>query len=53
MTDDEKVQLAVLRSEHSALKARVEKMEGNQRWVVLAVIGAVIASLMQQLGISK
>lgn len=33
------------------LDTRVSKLEANQKWVALAVIGAVIAALFDKLGL--
>lgn len=51
--DDHAERLAVIETKHEALEARVGKMEGNQRWVVLSVIGSIIVAAMTQLGLGK
>ncbi len=38
---------------HGSLKSRVSRMEGNQRWVVLLVMGGVLTAILAKLGIAK
>ena len=49
MSDDEKVEIARLAERHAALAERVAKLEGNQRWVVLALVGAVLKPVLEAL----
>ena len=49
MSDDEKVEIARLAERHAALAERVAKLEGNQRWVVLALMGAVLKAVLDGL----
>lgn len=50
MSDNE-VQIAVLLQRVNTLEKRIEKIESKGNWVVLAVIGGVIATVLKSVGI--
>ena len=50
MSDNE-VQIAVLLQRVQTLEKRIEKIETKGNWVVMAVIGGVIATVLRTVGI--
>lgn len=47
--DDIKTRIAVTESKQKEIERRVSNLEGNQKWVVLAIFGALAKSIMDLL----
>jgi len=44
--EDLRTRLAVAETKQADIERRVSSLEGNQKWVVLAIIGAVAKGIM-------
>ena len=53
MDGDEKVRLAVLETKLEQMEKDMSKIQNNHRWGVLAVLGVVMKSIMDQIGLSQ
>lgn len=52
MGDNNDVKIAVIEQRLDTVEKKVDKSDANQRWVVIAILGGVLATVMERLGIT-